>query len=185
MGWCHDPLPGSCRSLNVFARADEQRFGRRKFFSWTEWNWTTAFIQSKPCQWLYCARLLTVLYISVRSSRSSALFHWQGVCILPKAKEKIHRRIDIRFVASHCAFIGSLSNNDGDSATKTSLKKWSRAASNCISLIPSCSTRQMLAIFLELNSKRLYQSSGKLGKKKVVVLCSRPSQNVKLGIFTS
>ena len=82
-----------------------------------------------------------------------------------------------------CRF--SLYNDGDDGATKTSLKKWSRAASNCIALIPSCSTRQMLAIFLELNFKRLYQSSGKLGKKKVIVLCWRPSQNVKLGIFTS
>ena len=37
-------------------------------------------------------------------------------------------------------------------------------------------------MFLELNSKGLYQSSGK--EKKVVVLCSRPRQNVNLGIFT-
>lgn len=43
---------------------------------------------------------------------------------MPKAKEKIHRRIDIRYVASHGAFIGSLNKNDGDDgATKTSLKK--------------------------------------------------------------
>ena len=114
-------------------------------------------------------------------------FHWQGVCILPKAKEKIHRRLDIRWVASHCAFIGSLNKNDGDDgATKTSLKKWSRATSNFIALIPSRSTRQMLAVFLELNSTTLYQSSGKLGtEKNVIVLCSCPSQNVKLGIFSS
>ena len=37
-------------------------------------------------------------------------------------------------------------------------------------------------MFLELNSKGLYQSSGK--EKKVVVLCSRPRQNVNLGTFT-
>ena len=37
-------------------------------------------------------------------------------------------------------------------------------------------------MFLELNSKGLYQSSGK--EKKVVVLCSRPRQNVNSGIFT-
>ena len=36
--------------------------------------------------------------------------------------------------------------------------------------------------FLELNSKGLYQSSGK--KKKVVVLCSRARQNVNSGTFT-
>ena len=37
-------------------------------------------------------------------------------------------------------------------------------------------------MFLELNSKGLYQSSGK--EKKVVVLCSRPQQNVNSGTFT-
>ena len=37
---------------------------------------------------------------------------------------------------------------------------------------------QMLAIFLELNSKRLNRMQDK--KKKIVVLCSRPPQNVKL-----
>ena len=36
--------------------------------------------------------------------------------------------------------------------------------------------------FLELNSKGLNQSSGK--EKKVVVLCSRPQQNVNSGTFT-
>ena len=37
-------------------------------------------------------------------------------------------------------------------------------------------------MFLELNSKGLYQSSGK--EKKVVVLCSPPRQNVNSGTFT-
>ena len=37
-------------------------------------------------------------------------------------------------------------------------------------------------MFLELNSKGLYQSSGK--EKKVVVLCPRPRQNMNSGIFT-
>ena len=36
-----------------------------------------------------------------------------------------------------------------------------RAASNFIALIPSRLIRQMLAFFLELNSKELYQSSEK------------------------
>ena len=35
---------------------------------------------------------------------------------------------------------------------------------------------------LELNSKQLYQSSGK--EEKVVVLCSRPRQDVNSGTFT-
>ena len=37
-------------------------------------------------------------------------------------------------------------------------------------------------MFLELNSKQLYQSSGK--EKKNVDLCSRPRQNVNSGTFT-
>ena len=47
-------------------------------------------------------------------------------------------------------------------------------------LIPSRIIRQMLAIFLDLNSKRLYQSSRK--EKESCVSCSRPRE---LGIFTS
>ena len=46
-------------------------------------------------------------------------------------------------------------------ATKTSLTKWIRAASNFIALIPSRLIHQMLANVLELNSKGLHQSSGK------------------------
>ena len=37
-------------------------------------------------------------------------------------------------------------------------------------------------MFLELNSKGLYQTSGK--EKKVVVLCSRPRQDMNSGTFT-
>ena len=37
-------------------------------------------------------------------------------------------------------------------------------------------------VFLKLNSKGLYQSSEKK-KEKVVVLCSRPRQNLKSGTF--
>ena len=44
---------------------------------------------------------------------------------------------------------------------KTSLEKGIRAVSNFIAPIPSRLIRQMLAIFLELNSKGLHQSSGK------------------------
>ena len=42
----------------------------------------------------------------------------------------------------------------------------------------------MLAIFQDLNSKGLYLSSLKQ-KQKIVVMCSRPPKNVKLGSFTS
>ena len=59
--------------------------------------------------------------------------------------------------------------------------------SNCFKLYRAYSisfnSYKCWPVSLELNSKALYQSSGKK-KKKVVVLCSRPRQNVKLGIFT-
>ena len=67
--------------------------------------------------------------------------------------------------------------------TTATATKTSRAALNFIALIPSCSIRQMLANFLELNSKGLYLSKKK--KKNVVVLSSRAPQNVKLAIFSS
>ena len=46
-------------------------------------------------------------------------------------------------------------------ATKTSLKKWISTASDIILLIPSRLIRQILTNSLKLNSKVLYQSSGK------------------------
>ena len=58
-------------------------------------------------------------------------------------------------------------------ATKTSLKKLSRAASNFIALIPSR--------LIRLSGVKLLKTT-KVQEKKNVVLCSRPSQNVKLGI---
>ena len=65
-------------------------------------------------------------------------------------------------------------------ATKTSLKKWIRAAlSRLFHLVQFVKCWQ---IFLELNSKRLYAQVQEK-KKKVVVLCSRPLQNVNLGTF--
>ena len=60
--------------------------------------------------------------------------------------------------------IGSLSNSDGDGYENVTL------------------IRQMWAIFLELNSEGCIKVQEK--KRKVVVLCSRPRQNVKLGTFT-
>ena len=51
-----------------------------------------------------------------------------------------------------------------------------------MALIPSRLIRQMLSKGLDLNSKGLYQSSGK--KRKVVDLCSRSRQNGKVSSFT-
>ena len=66
---------------------------------------------------------------------------------------------------------------------KTSRKKWSRVASNFIALVPSrFIIRQMLANFFW--SWILKDSYKVQEKKKKVVLCSRPRQNVKLGTCT-
>ena len=58
-----------------------------------------------------------------------------------------------------------------------SLKKWYGAASNFIMLIfDLIYFVKCWQMFLELNSKGLYQSSEKK-KKKAVVLCAHPGQN--------
>ncbi|XP_020628500.1 DNA polymerase beta-like [Orbicella faveolata] len=36
------------------------------------------------------------------------LLHWQGVCILPKSEEQVHRRIDIRLIPHDQFFCGIL-----------------------------------------------------------------------------
>ena len=79
---------------------------------------------------------------------------------------------------------GSLSKNDGDGYENVSLKVKSRCFKNVIALIPTRSIRQMLAIFFWIwILKNFIKVQEK--KTKVVVVCSRPPQNVKLGIFTS
>ena len=64
-------------------------------------------------------------------------------------------------------------------ATKMSPKKWSRPASNFIALIPSRSIRQMLAFFLELSSKILYQSSGKEKESRYLVFTSSTKREIR------
>ena len=77
----------------------------------------------------------------------------------------------------------SLSNNDDDGYENVTLKVNSRCFKLYRAYSISFNSSNVGEFFLELNSKRLHQSSEK--KKKVVVLCSRPIQNVKLGSFTS
>ena len=62
---------------------------------------------------------------------------------------------------------------------KISLKKWIRAASNFIALILFCLICQMLAIFLELNSKGLYQSSGKEKESCCLVFPSLTKREIR------
>ena len=57
------------------------------------------------------------------------------------------------------------------------------ATSNVMRLFQLVQFVKCWQIFLELNSKKTVSKFRKR-KKKVVVLCSRPGQNVKLGSFT-
>ena len=68
-------------------------------------------------------------------------------------------------------------------ATKTSLNKWIHATSHFIVLISTCPIRQMLANFSGVEFENDYIEVQEK-KKKVVVLCSHPWQNKKLGTFT-
>ena len=79
---------------------------------------------------------------------------------------------------------GSLSKNDGDGYGNVSLKLKSRCFKNFIALIPSRSIRQMLAIFFWIWNLKIFIKVQEK-KTKVVVVCSRPPQNLKFGIFTS
>ena len=61
------------------------------------------------------------------------------------------------------------------------VQKSVRAASNFVALIPSRLIRQMLAIFLQLNSKELYQCSGE--EKDSCCLMFLPAIKRQIGYF--
>ena len=63
-------------------------------------------------------------------------------------------------------------------AMKTSLKKWIYLASNFIALIPSCLIHQMLANFLESNSKGLYESSRQQKQSSYLVFPSSTKREI-------
>ena len=78
--------------------------------------------------------------------------------------------------------LGRLSNNDGDVLRKrNSISEFAllQTLSRLFQLVQFVKCWQ---IFLELNSKRLHESSRK--EKESRCLRSRPRQNVKLGTFT-
>ena len=77
---------------------------------------------------------------------------------------------------------GSLSKNDGDGYENVSLKVKSHCFKNFIALIPPRSIRQMLAIFFWIWILKIFIKVQEK-KTKVAVVCSRPPQNVKFGIF--
>ena len=58
-------------------------------------------------------------------------------------------------------------------------EQWIRATSNFIALIPTRSTRQILALFWKLNSKRLYQTSGKDKKSRWLVFTSWTKREIR------
>ena len=59
-------------------------------------------------------------------------------------------------------------------------EQWIRASSNFIALFPTRLTRQILAIFLwNLNSKRLYQSSGKDKESLCLVFTSSTKREIR------
>ena len=64
-------------------------------------------------------------------------------------------------------------------ASKTSLKKWTCAASNFITLIPSRLIVWMLAIFFEADSKGLHQSSAKKKESCCLVFPSSTNREIR------
>ena len=79
--------------------------------------------------------------------------------------------------------LASLNNKEDEGYENVRLKSELALLQTLLCLIHLVQFVKCWQIFLELNSKRLYLSSGK--EKKFVFLCSRPGQKVKLGIFTS
>ena len=102
----------------------------------------------------------------------------------PSSKGSSVSRHPCRLVASvnHCKVDSPVSGRTKKQRRrrKTWLKKWIRAASNLIALIPSRLIRQMLAIFfLELNSKGLHQSSGKEKESCCLVFPSSTKREIR------
>ena len=58
-------------------------------------------------------------------------------------------------------------------------EQWIRATSNFIALIPTRSTRQILALFWNLSSKRLYQTSGKDKESRWLVFTSWKKREIR------
>ena len=58
-------------------------------------------------------------------------------------------------------------------------EQWIRATSDFIALIPTCSTRQILALFWNVNSKRLYQTSGKDKESRWLVFTSWTKREIR------
>ena len=77
----------------------------------------------------------------------------------------VYRKYKCNLDSTVLLTVGSLNNNDSD-GYKNGTKKWSRAASKFMALIQSRPIRQMLAIFLELNSKTEWNFRNSKGERK-------------------
>ena len=108
--------------------------------------------------------------------------HFRLTCVTKKRLSLSFPLVSTGTVESTKNTLGSLSNNNGDGNENVTLKVNSRCFKLYRALFHLVYFVKCWQIFLELNAKGLYQSSKK--KKKVVVLCSRPRQNVNLGTFT-
>ena len=74
---------------------------------------------------------------------------------------------------------GSTTTTTTATATKTSLEKWSRAPSNFIVPVLSHLIHQIWQFFLELNSKRLYQSSENEEESRYLVFTSSRKRKIR------
>ena len=149
------------------------------------WLLQTLWASVDLYQWSYkyVRNVARFAYMLERKNKHSKNFVVRGrLCAQPR-RGWLVPSWKIRCFSRHfcCVFslqsmIGSLSNQDGDN------NKWICATWNFIALIPTCSIRKMLAKFFWswiLKDCIKVQEE----KKKVVVLCSRPRHNVKLGTF--
>ena len=141
---------------------------------------------------------LQVCTLSAFSLSSASFIHWSLLISTPFAfKEVTAKEEGQKAMLVYCSYQGIGEVGWGKfnavlyeepmpyqatttaAATKTSIKKWIRAASNVIALIPSRLIHQMLANVLELNSKGLYQSSGKEKESCCLVFLSSTKREIR------
>ena len=108
--------------------------------------------------------------------------HFRLTCVTKKRLSLSFSLVSTGTVESTKNTLGSLSNNNGDGNENVTLKVNSRCFKLYRALFHLVYFVKCWQIFLELMLKDCIKVQKK--KKKVVVLCSRPRQNVKLGSFT-
>ena len=134
-------------------------------------------------QWSYkyVRNVARFVYMLERKNKHSKNFVVRGrLCAQPRSGWLVPSW-KIRHFSRHfcCMFslqsiIGSLNNQDGDDY------KWIRATWNFIALILTRSIRKNVGkIFLELNSKRLYQNSGREKESRCLVFTSSTQREIR------